>query len=273
MSSLQRLAVVFAAALAVADGLAQTPTPPPISADLEESVEVRLVTLDLVALDDEGRTVVDLKKDDVDLTVDGKPTPIDAWDISCSAGSEPDPTGKQFGTWATPPNLADGKRRVVLVFDYFHLPTAPCEENLGRHCLYHTKALQDYQRVLAAKTDIDDEEMMVVALTGGLRIEQPFTKDRAVVVDSLHRMENDISLWNGNFAHTNENGLFASLRALVHVLGTIPGPKAVVFISAGPGPGDRYQLDYDNLAADASVAQVTFYTVDCMGMFAPARPT
>jgi hypothetical protein len=49
-----------------------------------------------------------------------------------------------------------------------------------------------------------DEELMVVALTGGLRVEQPFTKDRGVVVDTLRRMEHDISLWNGNFGHLTE---------------------------------------------------------------------
>jgi VWFA-related protein len=270
MPSLRPLVSVLAALLAAAAGGAQTPSEPPLPTDIEEKIEVRLVTLDVVAMDGAGRTVADLARDDVDLMVDGTPTPIDAWDLSCSAGPEADPTGK-LGAWPTPTDLAEGTRRVVLAFDYLHLPTAPCPD--GGPCLYHTKALQDYQRVLAAKTDIGDEEMMVVALTGGLRVEQPLTRDHAAVVATLHRMEHDVTLWNGNFTHLTEEPLFDSLRALVNVLGAIPGPKAVVFISAGPGPGDRFQLFYENLAADASVAQVSFFTVDCRGLDTATRFT
>jgi hypothetical protein len=138
--------------------------------------------------------------------------------------------------------------------------------------MYHTQALQDYQHVFKTKTEIADEEVMVVALTGGLRIEQPFTKDRESVVRTLRRMEHDISLWNGNFSHLTETPLFRSLGALVTVLRMSPGPKAVVFVSAGSGPsGEVYDLDFDRLAAAASDAQVSFYTVDCMGLFATTR--
>jgi hypothetical protein len=78
-------------------------------------------------------------------------------------------------------------------------------------------------------------------------------------------MEYDISLWNGNFAHLTERPLFRSLGALVTVLRASPGPKAVVFVSAELGTGDFYDLDFDRLAAAASDAQVSFYTVDARG--------
>jgi len=108
---------------------------------------------------------------------------------------------------------------------------------------------------------------MVVALTGGVRVEQPFTTDREAVVESLRRMEHDITLWNGNFSHLTEQPMFAGLQSLVTVLRMTPGPKAVVLFSAGTEAGQFYDPDFDRLSAVASEAQVSFYAVDCMGVF------
>jgi len=244
----------------------------PLRTDLEEKIEVRLVTIDVVALDSQERTVADLTQDDLELVVDGETRAIDTWDAFCDNGSESDPNSRRFGEWVTPKNLTEGTRRIVLAFDYLHLPTAPCPDMDGP-CLFHTKSLQDFQRTLESKTGIADEELMVVALTGGLRVEQPFTKDRAAVLATLRRMEHDISLWNGNFGHLTETPLFTSLRALVTVLRATPGAKSVVFVSVGPGPGNRYSLEFDELAAAASDAGVSFYSVDCNGVYAKSRFT
>lgn len=268
MPSTRRFGAMLAVGLAATMAGAEAPPAKPLPSDMEETLEVRLVTVDVVALGADEATVADLSKDEFDLVVDGKPAEIDTLDVFCDGGSEADPTTKRIGQWPTPKDLGEGTRRVVLAFDYLHLPTAICPDSLGGGpCLYHTKALQDYQRVVAAKEEIGDEDMMVVALTGGLRVEQPFTRDREAVVSTLRRMEHDVSLWNGTFAHLTEEPLFASLRALVNVLGIYPGPKAVVFVSAGGGPGVTYDGDFDRLAAAASDARVSFYTVDCMGMY------
>lgn len=249
-------------------------TEPPVPTDLEESIEVRLVTIDVVALDAADNTVADLTKDDIELFVDRKPSPIDTFDAYCDAGAEPDAKTRGLGKWTTPKDLADGTRRIVFAFDYLHLTTAPCPDmDADGPCLYHTKALRDLQRVLEEKGDIADEEVMVVALTGGLRVEQPFTTDRGAVLASLRRMEHDITLWNGNFGHLTEQPLFAGLSALVNVLRMTPGPKAVVFFSAGDEPGQFYDPDFDRLTSTASEARVSIYTVDCMGLFAEAGST
>lgn len=264
----------IAAALAVSAAGAQDRAEAPVPTELRESVEVRLVTVDVVALDEHERTVADLGKDDFALLVDGKETAIDTLDVSCDGGPEGDPTHRRPGEWTTPKDLAQGTRRIVLAFDYMHLPSALCPDTeLPGPCLYHTKALREYQRVLAAKPEIGDEEVMVAVVTGGLRVEQPFTRDREAVVETLQRMEHDVSLWNGNFSHLTESPLFSSLEALVTVLRTTPGPKVVVLVGVGPGPGDSYEREYERLAAAASDAQVAFYPVDCMGLFAKGRFT
>lgn len=274
-----RLLCVTVAASGAFGSPAAADDPPPVTAGVVESVEVRLVTVDVVALDGTDRTVPDLAKEDFRLFVDRKEMPVDTLDVACDGGSLDDPKSKRFGEWATPPDLEAGTRRVVIAFDYLHLPSTPCPDasaSLDRRtntlnqptCMYHTQSLQDYQAMLASKADVRDEELMVVSLTGGLRVEQPFTRDRDAVAATLRRMEHDVTLWNGNFGHLTEAPLFAGLDALVTVLHAVPGPKAVVLITAGSGPGNSYQLDFEHLAAAASEAQVAIYPVDCQGVFA-----
>jgi len=260
MSSVFRPVPFLVIVLAASGLVAQSPPAEPLPSELTESVEVRLVIIDIIALNENDETVPDLTKDDVELFVDGKRTAIDTFDAFCSQGAEADPKSMRMGAWPTPPDLTDGTRRVVLAFDYLHLVP-----------LARTAALQDYQWMLKQKTGIADEEMMVVALTGGIRVEQPFTKDRSEIVKTLHRMEHDISLWNGNFSHLTELPLFDSLRALVSVLRTTPGPKALVYVSAGHGPSNRYDNEYERLAALASDARVSFYPVDLRGMYPTDR--
>jgi hypothetical protein len=108
---------------------------------------------------------------------------------------------------------------------------------------------------------------MIVALTGGLRIEQPFTSDPDEVASSLERMEYDVTLYNGDFSHLTEYPLFRSLEALVGVLESVPGPKNVVLFSGGRGPGISYDPEFRVLASRAGAARVSFYTVDCLGLY------
>jgi hypothetical protein len=84
------LGVAFATSGAL--GLPTAPdNPPPVAAGLHESVEVRLVTVDVVALDGTDRTVPDLTKEDFQLFVDRKETPVDTLDVACDGGSLDDP--------------------------------------------------------------------------------------------------------------------------------------------------------------------------------------
>ncbi|HEX4824245.1 MAG TPA: VWA domain-containing protein [Candidatus Polarisedimenticolaceae bacterium] len=261
------LALLALAAWAPAAG-APPVDPEPIKVpNLSEQVEVRLVTIDVIALDGQDRTVPGLGKDAFQLYVDGKETPIDTLDVVCDDAPAPEPRTKKFGDWASPPDLASGTRRIVLAFDYLHLPTAICPDlDPPGPCMLHTQALEAFRSALAAKSDIHDEEIMVVALTGGLRVEQPFTKDRAAVLETLRRMEYDVTLWNGHFDPLTEYGMFRTLRVLTTLLHAVPGPKSVVLLTAGDGPTIDYDNDFMKLSASASDAQTRFYPVDCRGL-------
>ena len=66
--------------LAILPGLAVAQAPPPANPNLpsfRESVEVRVMDLDVVVTDSKGRPVPDLKKEDFTVRVAGQPVPID----------------------------------------------------------------------------------------------------------------------------------------------------------------------------------------------------
>jgi len=232
-----------------------------------EEVEVRLVTVDVVVLDESDRTVPGLVLGDFELTVDGRPVPVDTLDSRCAAEPIEDPRGRaRAGKWTAIPVETDEPRRLVFALDYLHLPILPCPDMSPGPCLKLTEVMEELKRIIPERME-DGEEIMIAALTGGLRIEQPFTTDPREVFRTLERMEYDITLRNGNFSHTTEYPLFRSLEALVEVPGSFPGPKNVVMFSGGSGPGTSYDRDFRTLASMANASRVSFYTVDCLGLY------
>jgi VWFA-related protein len=251
------VACLLAAGLGASPGLAQEPAPEerPLEADLVEEVAVRLILLDAVVVDGEGRTVEGLTKDDFQIVVGGKASEIDTLDVDCKPGAADDPRGvKHPGNREVPPP-PDGGRRIVLAFDYMHLGV-----------LNRTDTLEHAMRLVRDGGTAGDE-VMVVALTGGLRIEQPFTADAEATARTLKRMQYDISLWNGNFGHMSERGWVRGIEALLDVLGTMPGRKAIVLYSTMQDvPLDS---QFARIAAAAGTTRCSFYPVDANGLVPP----
>ena len=81
MKSIRRYASYSLGALALslpALAMAQAPAAPPQEPPtFRESVEVRVMDLDVSVTDSRGNPVTDLKKDDFRVAVDGKPVNID----------------------------------------------------------------------------------------------------------------------------------------------------------------------------------------------------
>ena len=108
--------------------------------------------------------------------------------------------------------------------------------------------------------------MLIAALTGGMRIEQNFTSDTDTLTRTLERMQYDISLWEPSFAHLTDGSFFGGMQALLDVLGTIPGSKAMVLFSNNPGTTDTYDQEFAQLAASSSIARCSIYPVHTMGL-------
>src|SRR5262249_14288191 len=81
---------------------------------------------------------------------------------------------------------------------------------------------------------------------------------------ALQHMQNDATLFGGNFAHSSDDGFVRGLTSLFDVVGTIPKPKAIVLFS---GMRDvPYEEDFRNLAALAAASRSVVYPVDIQGL-------
>lgn len=231
---------------------------PPLELDHREEVRVRLVLTDVVVQDRRGRTIPGLGKEDFDLLVDWKPVELESLDAHCPIGKARDP---RAGEPPFPSDLAVRSgpvRRIVLAFDYFHLPSA-------------AEALDEAREALADVAP-GDEELMVVSIGEALRVEQTFTPDRARIVESLERMKADIGLYAGNYSRLTEFPVFERFRMLLDLLEPVPGRKVVVLYS-GPFQKDGFDHDPDfrRIAARAAATRVALYTVDSRGLTVPKR--
>jgi VWFA-related protein len=247
--TLLAVSVLNATAQATAEGV------DPLPSGLEEEVGVRLVLIDAVVVDRAGRTVPDLTRDDFEIIIDGKPVDVDTLDASC-AGPMDDP--QQVRRAIKRPHLPTSGtiRRIVIVLDYLHLGLIARADVLQR------------AREMVRHGMTGNDEVMVAAIAGGLRVEQTFTSDRQRVEDVLERMEYDISLWNGNFTHLTERPFFDSMDALFKVLGSVPGHKGIVMYSNSRARSDENDLMFASLAASASASRCSIYPVHAAGLVA-----
>jgi VWFA-related protein len=224
----------------------------PINVDTVESVRVRLVLLDVLVVDKQGRTVDDLTIDDFEILSDGEVIDVDTLDVACPAGATDDPRGVRHAAKRAPAVAPEVERKIVLAMDYLHLGQTQQAEALDQ-------AMQ-----MVRHGSVEGDKVMVVALNGGMRVEQPFTGDKDEVVRRLRRMQFDVSLWTPDYSHLNENGFVRGMTALLDVLGTVAGQKAVVLFSTMRDvPMD---LQFRSLAAHAAASRCSIYPVDVLGL-------
>lgn len=242
------VAAGLAAIITVSAAAAQSDEPQRSS--VTERTGSHLVLIDTLVLDSSGHPVGGLTIDDFEVIVDSHLRTIDSVDLHCDPALEAGSGRVRAGE-----PLDAAPRRVVIALDYQHLG------QLGR-----VAVLEQLREELP---DIigQDDQVMVTALTGSLRIEQGFTNDSARVLATLDRMEHDISLWLPDFRHLSEQGFIGGLGALFDVLQRVPGPKAVALYSEMQDvPLD---LEFAELAAQATTARCAVYPVDAAGLMTP----
>ena len=227
-----------------------TPAQQPVDTGLQEQVQITLIQVDVVVTDKEGRTVPDLKKEDFILEIAGKPVPIVALDVLCPGGASDDPQPLRAETSEAPPPSTTGQgQRTVFAFDYTFLPLT-----------YRPGVLEAAERMLR-QSKAPDEEVMIVALAGEVRVEQRFTKDLRLLTMALQRMGHDVTLWARDFPiGVSGESYFQHVTTLMDVLESYDGPKAVVYFSqAELVPSSMIDLWYRRLAAHAAASRASIY--------------
>jgi VWFA-related protein len=239
---------LLAAAAGSSVPLAQEDPDEPIPSDTRETVQVNLVLIDALVLDRQGRTVPGLTRDDFMLSVQGKAVEIDVVDSSCPGGVMEDPGNiRRDGTRRSPaPEIA---RRMVLLFDYYHLDH-----------IHRGEALRAAQW-LVKNVKAPEDEVMVAALANGMHIEQRFTTDAEKLHETLVRMEYDRSMWAREFGSVTDRPFFDNLATLMDVLAQYDGPKATVMFSMLGAYRDHWDLWYGDVVQRAAVGRTVLYPV------------
>ena len=224
----------------------------PVDPGFQEELRVRMTVLDVIVLDKEGRTVPGLTTADFEIIVHGDKISVASLDVDCPGGGAVDPKGAYRASGKKIRPAPTGGRKIVLAVDYLHL--TPLER----------VTVLDEAKAMVEDGATAEDEIMVVALTGGLRVEQPFSSDRKRTLATLHRMKYDITLWNGNFSHIDERGFVDGMTSTFDVLGEVPGAKAAVLFSAmRDTPLD---LQVRKISALAAGSRCSIYPVDVRGL-------
>ena len=225
----------------------------PAEVDQQERVQVNLVIVDTLVIDDKGRAVGGLTRDDFLLSVQGQAQEIDTFDVVCPEQGLPDP--QEVDPDAERERITvQSDRRLVLAFDYYSLARPN-----------RTAALQ-WGQLIAARDMAPGDGIMIVALADGLRIEQDFTGSPKKVFHTLQRMEHDVTLYGRDFATMSGRAFLDNLSVLSDVLAQYPGPKSVVLFSEWADSANEWDTFFLEAAEHASAARTTFYPVWAPGI-------
>lgn len=177
--------------LAALPAFAAAQTAPVESPVLGETVDVEIKIVPFYAVDGDGKPVLDLKQDEVEIRVDGKPVPVDSFDAPRAAGAAPAVQSPDSPPAA--PRKAGGegihpaaqRRHVVLFFDvaFSNVPG-------------FQKAQKFAQKMIEDTPEQDYLYLLVHDFKAGLRQELgPLSADaagKAKMIEHIRRMKPEI---------------------------------------------------------------------------------
>jgi VWFA-related protein len=231
--------------------LAQDSSAKPKDSGVQEGVKVTLIQVDAVVMNKAGQTVPDLTKGDFELSIGDDVLEVSTLDVFCPIGATDDPL--PIKSKNAPAMIGPGvKRKIVLAFDYYFLERtvrAPMLEAAAR---------------MIDSFKPDEEEVMIVALAWGVRVEQRFTSDKRQLLATLQRMEHDKTLWAFQFTTgTTGKEYMTDLMTLMDVLEGHDGAKAVVLFSqVKSARASMSDLWYNQVAMHAAASRSVFYPAD-----------
>lgn len=172
------------------EGVSGEPTnPAPADPGLVERVTVRLIQMNFLAVDDNGRPVTDLRPEEIDLRVDGEKKPLaflqaytNAPRPSGSPVAEAPPTSPADSP-AVVPTPPDGTPGRWLVFFFDQVNASP------RTRLHSVKAAREF---LASSLRPGDH-VAIAVFDARLRILQDFTTDSRRLLDALERLQGAVA--------------------------------------------------------------------------------
>jgi VWFA-related protein len=226
---------------------------------------VELVTLDFLALSQDGQLVSDLKGEDLTLKVDGQPREIRSFQFVNLGGSSSEPRGQvparvlpqPFGT----NTLHDAGRTILIIFE-----TDSIRANVIRQA---TSAAAEFVNGLSAR----DHVGVVTMPYGGIVVEP--TRNHEQVLKALPTITGQASQQtNDSEKGCRTRNTLTALADHLSGLAHIQGPKTIIFVSSGmlvprrdapmnapPGQCEIRSVHYDEVGKAASLARTNVYVV------------
>jgi VWFA-related protein len=224
--------IELTAILFLATTLAATAQTGPAPHTTTLSVRTRLVVLDFVAVDREGKPVFDLKRDEVKVLEDGKPRPIVSFDFAVA------PT-------ATPSAHTDHADAAVHASAHAIHPARPSltllvVDQMNTHFADSSFAARQVADFLSSQPAQLEQPAVLLALTdSGLQVMHAATSDRQALLAAMKagpvKYPWKLETHNSAGAGVLER-LETSVQALVELTeayGPLAGRKDVVWIGAG----------------------------------------
>jgi VWFA-related protein len=197
----------------------------PSASSISESVDVEIKIVPFYAVDGDGKPVFDLKREEVEILVDGKPVPLDTFDVSHAAAA---PAVQTPDSPPAAPRKASGegvrpqRRHVVLFFDVAFSRVAGFQ-----------KAQAFAQKMIEDTPEQDYLYLLVHDFKAGLKQELgPLTANaagKAKMIEHIRKMKPEIGL-----IESNPEG-----RMAIH--------------SSGPGVKQRGMMMDQNTAISAGI--------------------
>lgn len=320
MSTLsRRLSAAFLFAIWASASLAQE-TAQETDESFEETIEVSVVNLEVFVTGRNGEPIPDLKREDFQVLEDGKP--VEITNFFAETGPVPAMAVAAAGGAEVIPRSPDQRLSLVVFVDDTNMEPQNRNRILGR--------LGEF---LGSSLDPDDQ-VMLVRFDNDLKVLQPFTADRQAISVQITRLQDlsgdmqrreatqetavlqalDAVETNGGWEGVESiikqyaaaesamvRGALTALDQVVVWIGSLPGRKAVLYVSDGiaamPGE-DMYlwastrsgyragrrisMLDstgfdaskaFREVTARASRSRVSFYTIETMGAHAERGAT
>jgi VWFA-related protein len=239
--------VLLAAALATMGlptmGLAQTPagqavTPEPGAASTVIETTVRRVVLDVVVTDAQGLPVRGLTRGDFQVTEDGRPQAIVAFDaVGFSAGMDYVPPvlpAEPAGTFIDLPTTPEKGPLYVLLYDLVNMDSPDQMNHPGDH---GTQLFARQELVKFIQNAPEGARFAIFVRSDGLHLVQGFTSDKAVLyaaIDPHHPGAHipAVFLSAANFGRGDRISALNTLHAIATYLEGLPGRKNLIWFSS-----------------------------------------
>jgi VWFA-related protein len=241
------------------------------SATLQEDVttlrvDVGLVLVEVVVLDDKGKPLAGLKKEDFRIFQDDKEQPISTFD---TVSEEADKS-------ALPSSLGDIDDRsqrgkvVLFLFDQSTISSANSKLVID--------AAEQYVRQHMHPYDL----MGVAVYVQSIRITCPFTHDSTKVVEAIRRARDAFAGAAGRAVRGTSGAkelrsqvvdLFRGLKSLCSSLEPVRGRKTILLFTEDLSVPADVLSEYDSLVSEARKSDVTFFSLDARGQSESFRDT